>query len=287
MFDLIAPILVPSPLANLQTILDALLGVPSEFMLASVWSFNRFDPDAASIAEFDVPGGWDLLGARVAAYAGLELVAAESDPTELAYLRLELGQPVVLAVDSHELPYRPAYGRVHSARTILATRIDRSAGTVDVLDPWPPTYTGSIPISMLDRARQSDVPEDRVREPLYAGVELKRRWWTLALAADARSRTVDGAMTAIAELAHEAETTASADAIERFRVIVAEAMSKGTARGRFVGRLRCTFGQRSGSGPTCWRCCAGLRSCSAIRCSPPRSIAGRRISTRSDLPATY
>ncbi|QND61846.1 hypothetical protein [Mesorhizobium huakuii] len=227
MSDSIAPILVPSPLANLQTILDALLGVPSEFMLASVWSFNRFDPDAASIAEFDVPGGWDLLGARVAAYAGLELVAAESDPTELAYLRLELGQPVVLAVDSHELPYRPAYGRVHSARTILATRIDRSAGTVDVLDPWPPTYTGSIPISMLDRARQSDVPEDRVREPLYAGVELKRRWWTLALAADARSRTVDGAMTAIAELAHEAETTASADAIERFRVIVAEAMSKG------------------------------------------------------------
>jgi hypothetical protein len=106
-----------------------------------------------------------------------------------------------------------------------------------------------VPVAPLNRARQSNVPEDRVREPLYAGVELKARWWTLALAADARSSTVDGAMAAIAELADEADATASAEAIERFRAVVAEAMAE-AADARLVRRaaalhLRAEIGLRA------------------------------------------
>lgn len=249
MLDRVVPILVPSALANLQTILDDLLGVPSAFMLASVWSFNRFDPERAAIAEFDLPSGWPLVAERIAAFAGVELVASESDPTDLAYQRLELGQPVVLAVDSHELPYRPAYRKVHSARTVVASRIDRTAGTVDVIDPWLPAYAGPLPIAALDRARQSDVPEDHILEPLYAGIALKRRWWTLALSAVAPSYALDGALAAVAALAHEAARTSSADGLEQFRAAVTGARAS-SSREKRVRRaaalhLRAEIGMRA------------------------------------------
>jgi hypothetical protein len=249
MSDRVAPILVPSALANLQTILDDLLGVPSAFMLASVWSFNRFDPERAALAEFDVPSGWSLVAERVAAFAGVELVASESDPTDLAYQRVDLGQPVVVAVDSHELPYRPAYRKVHSARTVIATRIDRIAGTVDVIDPWLPAYAGPLSIAALDRARQSDVAEDRVLEPLYGGIALNRRWWTLALSAVAPSYTLSGALAAVAALVDEATRTSSVDGLEQFRVAVVEAMAC-ASRGKRARRaaalhLRAEIGPRA------------------------------------------
>jgi hypothetical protein len=233
--DQAVPILVPSSLANLQTILDDLLAAPSAFMLASSWSFNRFDRERVALAEFDLPSGWSLVAERVAAFAGVELLAFESDPADRAYERLELRQPVVLAVDSHELPYRPAYRKVHSARTIVATRIDRTAGTVDVIDPWLPAYAGPLPIAALDAARQSEVPEDHLLEPLYAGTALKRRWWTLALSAAAPTGTLNGALAAVSALAHEATRTGSADGLEQFRAAAMEALASGS-RGNRVRR---------------------------------------------------
>ena len=70
--DLAAPILVPSSLANLRWILDDLIGAPSEFLLASVWSFARFDPRWPPLPEFDLPVAWSRVTERVAAFAGVE-----------------------------------------------------------------------------------------------------------------------------------------------------------------------------------------------------------------------
>jgi hypothetical protein len=197
--DAVLPaVLVPSSLFNLQLLLEDLSGPQAGALLGAVWDVGAFAPDAPALAEYDLPISWGRYTHLLAAFAGVKLEHHPSDDGDDAYDRLDLGQSVVLAVDSHDLPYRPAFGRVHSARTIVATRINRAAGTADIVDAWMPTHRGTVDLTDLDRARASDVPHDIGREPLYAGTPLRRRWWTLALIADplvARPEGVTQALT--------------------------------------------------------------------------------------------
>lgn len=213
-------ILVPSVLYNLQYVLEEIGGPYAAALLGTHWGFVPFDASAPALTEFDLPIPWTSYAASLARLAGIGVEYFNGDETDAAFDRVEFGQPVIVAVDSHDLPYRPAYGRVHSARTIVVTGVQRDAGTAEIVDCWMPAFTGSIRIDDLRRARASLVPHDMEREPLYAGTPLRRRWWTLALLAEPLVRDRDGIMRALESLvvqADAAEPMTSADAMDAFR----------------------------------------------------------------------
>jgi hypothetical protein len=216
-----SPVLVPSSLFNLQVVLEDLLGPGQAALLGVCWVFNPFDPGRPAIAEFDLPMPWRHLATPLARFSGVLLEHFTDDPANDAYDRVELGQPVIVAVDSHDLPYRPAYGRVHSARTVIVTGIDRAAGAAEIRDVWMPHYAGPVALADLERARASCVPHEPSREPLFAGCPLHRGWWTLALSSNAPIATPDGSADAVEALAGEAGggagRSSTSDMIDRFR----------------------------------------------------------------------
>lgn len=222
-------LLVPSVLYNLQHVLEEVGGPYAAALLGTHWGFVPFDASAPALAEFDLPIPWRTYTASLARLSGIRVEYLDADEADAAFDRVEFGQPVIIAVDSHDLPYRPAYGRVHSARTIVVTGVRRDAGTAEIVDCWMPAFTGSIRIDNLRRARASLVPHDMEREPLYAGTPLRRRWWTLALLADPEVRDRDGTMRALASLvaqADAAEPMTSADAMDEFRISAVAMLSE-------------------------------------------------------------
>jgi hypothetical protein len=117
---------------------------------------------------------------------------------------------------------------VHSARTVIITGIDRAAGTAEIRDVWMPHYAGPVALADLERARASHVLHEPSREPLFAGCPLHRRWWTLALSANATIATSEGSADAVEALAGEAVGGAgrpsTSDTISRFREAVVAAL---------------------------------------------------------------
>jgi hypothetical protein len=218
--------------------LEDLSGPRAGALLGVAWDFGAFNAAAPVPAEFDLPGGWGLYAERLAAMSGIRLETHCSDEHEDAYDRLDFGQPVVLAVDSYQLPYRPAYRRVHSARTILATRIDRPAGTAEIVDVWMPAYTGTIALADLDRARISAVPYDVRREPLYSGTPLHRRWWTLALLGDPLMAQPSGIARALGFLAAQSAggRLDPAEALEQSRRMIVAALAAPIAESQAIRR---------------------------------------------------
>jgi hypothetical protein len=121
----------------------------------------------------DVP---DLLRRR----GGLD-IRSHADPSGTLmddYLRAG-GRPVIVVVDSFYLPYRPAFGRVHSARTII---VSAAAGDqVYVDDCWEPSYRGQLDRRALAAARRSDAVADPFLEPIYWGVRAEAEWFTVTV----------------------------------------------------------------------------------------------------------
>jgi len=242
-------VLVPSSLRNLNIILDSITGRPSAALLGCVWRFDKFDPDAAALCEYDLPIDWAVYGERLLHFAGIKLEYFDGGQAD-AYGRVELGQPVVVAVDSHELPYRPAWQRVHSARTIIVDRVERASGVADITDIWMPAYAGPIALGDLDRARMSQVPQEIGREPLYAGAPLRSRWWTLALAADSAIGDIPGIRLALSGLVSDCMAAGSAGAMDAFRSHAVEALSRPLAASQMARRaaalhLRAEIGLRA------------------------------------------
>lgn len=117
---------------------------------------------------------------RLSSRSGVQVELRGDEPGQAALRAwLATGKAAIVAVDSFHLSYRPAFGRVHSGRTIIV-RGGSVAGSVSVEDWWPPAWKGEIALRELDAARASDVPLDPFREPIFAGVPLGRRWWTLS-----------------------------------------------------------------------------------------------------------
>lgn len=241
--------LVPSSLRNLNIVLDSITDRPSAALLGCIWGFGKFDSERPALGEYDLPMDWAEYGARLLDFAGIKLECFDDDEAD-AYDRVELGQPVVVAVDSHELPYRPAWQRVYSARTIIVDRVARDTGTADITDIWMPAYTGPIDLADLDRARASQVPHDIRREPLYAGAPLRRRWWTLALAADPLIGRTEGIRLALSRLVSDSIAAETAAAIDAFRRHAVEALSQPLAASQMARRaaalhLRAEIGLRA------------------------------------------
>ncbi len=241
MFDsVVAVAFVPSSLYNFQMLLEDLSGARSGALLGAAWHFGPFNEGGPALCEYNLPISWDSYSHLLAQFAAIKLETHELDDGDDAYDRLDLGQPVVLAVDSFYLPYRPAYLKVHSARTLIATQIDRAEEKVQIADVWMPSYSGNISLADLERARSSSVPSDFEREPLYAGIPLQRRWWTLALLGEPLITRAGGPAYAIALLTAQAagrpDRTSTPETLEQFRETVVTALTLPLAQSRVTRR---------------------------------------------------
>lgn len=72
---------------------------------------------------------------------------------EIVEEKLREGIPIIVAVDGYYLPYHPLFNSEHEQHSLIISGIDRSAGTVQVIDYFPPCFMkGEIKISQLEQA---------------------------------------------------------------------------------------------------------------------------------------
>lgn len=175
----------PSPPRTTTTLfsyLDRLLGEKAprsaSLLLGLRWCFGWPKDDLATLAEWSFPVNPTPLTAALSARGGV--VIAEHDGDRAPELRDHLanGRAAVAAIDAYYLPFRPAFRRIHSARTALV-RPGPTPDTVHVFDGWRPAADGILPMSTLEAARFSQVPLNREREALFAGQPIGGRWWSL------------------------------------------------------------------------------------------------------------
>lgn len=142
--------------------------------LGARWGF-WWPRDEVELWEFSLPDGMvTALGKRT----GIQLCQRAGFPEMRAAVATS---PVICAVNSFYLPYRPAYQRVHSHRTVLLERGDSER--VWVVDDWPPGWHGWLPWAVLADACTCEVPLVPVREPVFAGGRLCADWWTVGVSA--------------------------------------------------------------------------------------------------------
>lgn len=169
---------VPRPhrVSSLFINLEALLAVEDNdtvetaLRLGARWNFGR-PANGVSLAEYSWP--FPYVG-RLPSRTGLRLLTSRG--IDSLRQHVAVGGAAIAAVDSFHLPYRPAYRRVHSGRTVLV-RHD-SAETVWVVDKWPPEYSGPLPWSVLAEAMVSEVPFDPLREPVFSGHPTGELWFS-------------------------------------------------------------------------------------------------------------
>jgi hypothetical protein len=167
---------VSSVFDNLAQILSMRAPRAGLAMLGARWSFELPIPgDRASLCEYSIPG--DLVD-TLARRTGLHI--SEHDGSEPLDPHLRRGDTLIVAVDSFYLPYRPAYGRVHSGRTVLI-KAGAFRDQVWIEDRWQPVYAGPMERRVLEPARYSPVPQDRLREPIFAGRIINGDWFSVEL----------------------------------------------------------------------------------------------------------
>ncbi|HEU4882762.1 MAG TPA: hypothetical protein VFT45_10965 [Longimicrobium sp.] len=165
-----------SLLANLEVLARGAAGPAGAALLGARWSFALPRPALReSLTEFSPPGGPAPFFAALEARTGVRVTEGRGGAL---HGHLASGGAVVVAVDVFHLPYRPAFGRVHSSRTVRV-RPGPAPGQVWVDDDWPPVRSGPLDAAVLDRARASPVPRDEVREPLFAGTPVAGEWWAV------------------------------------------------------------------------------------------------------------
>ncbi|MFD3504214.1 hypothetical protein [Streptomyces sp. NPDC058678] len=145
------------------------------------WGFGLPIGGRTDLTEYSFPlqPDGDLLG-LLRRRGGLA-IKRHDDPSGTAmdvYLQ-ETREPVIAVVDSYHLPYRPAFGRVHSSRTIIVEPLD--SDHVQVEDCWEPSYCGVLHRRALNAARYSDAVANPVLEPVYSGVQAPAQWFTVTV----------------------------------------------------------------------------------------------------------
>lgn len=170
-----------SLLANLEVLARAAAGPEGAALLGARWSFALPRPELReALAEFSPPAGPAPFFATLAARTGLRVTEGRGRGLGA---HLAAGGAAVVAVDVFHLPYRPAFGRVHSSRTVRV-RPGPAPDRVWVDDDWPPARSGPLDAAVLEGARASPVPRDERREPLYAGTPVDGEWWALEVDGD-------------------------------------------------------------------------------------------------------
>jgi hypothetical protein len=144
--------------------------------LGASWRFT-FVPGTCEPVEFYFPCDDEDLAGALAAGQPLHAVwrwpSDASDAAEQLRAAIDAGRPPIVAVDNYHLPFRPAYHDVHAAHLVVVRGYD--GNTVQVLDPMPPAFDGSLADSVLATSRAAATVTDRT-DPFFAGSNLRRRW---------------------------------------------------------------------------------------------------------------
>lgn len=196
---------VSSVFANLEYLLELEHPRWCQAPLGASWGFTRLD----DLTEYTLPCGYvDALHTRTGVTIALHTGADDLDA------HLAAGGRAIVAVDSFHLPYRPAYGRVHSGRTIVAGPAVDDA-LVEVVDRWAPAYTGPLSRETLWRARWSRLPFDRRLEPLLSGWTIRGEW--LSVKACPQRATPGWAGARLADVLSDWHDTGEAEQLARLR----------------------------------------------------------------------
>jgi hypothetical protein len=134
-------------------------------VLGAGWAFVQV-PQDAPYEEFylPLPPGAEL-GQALAPHHALGLGWHTAQHTgrqaldELAEVLARGGLPIA-AVDNYHLPFRPAYHDVHAAHLVIVYAVDGYRELVQVCDPTPPAFRGSVPVEHFLAAWQSSNPAD-------------------------------------------------------------------------------------------------------------------------------
>lgn len=186
---------VSSLFDNMATLVGRQAPRAAQAMMGARWSFAWPWPGACEAScEYSLPVDYAPALVR---RSGLHIV--EHTGRESIDDRLAAGDEVVVAVDTYHLAYRPAFGRVHSGRTILV-RAGGAAGEVWIEDHWEPAYQGPLDRQLLEGARHSQVPRDPILEPVFAGRAIDGEWYSASVKALAIPDIRDWATAVLREL---------------------------------------------------------------------------------------
>lgn len=170
---------VSSIFRNLYLLVSENAPRSAALLLGCRWSFGLPEHSRrALLTEYALPAGATAYATAIAGRSGLRIVEHTGDEADSLGPHLAAGGAAVVAVDCFHLSHRPAYRRVHSARTLLL-RPGRLPGEVVADDAWDPPYAGPVPWAELQRARFSQVPLDPVREPMFAGRPIGGIWFSV------------------------------------------------------------------------------------------------------------
>lgn len=176
------PRTVSSVFTNLERLLTGLAPRSAQVLLGARWGFTLPHPHRRhELVEYSFPPGLTPFVDVLAARTGLHIREHHADAAGDLQDHLVREGPAIVAVDSFYLPYRPAFGRVHSHRTIL---VGPGLGRDDVWidDPWPPGYSGPLSFGDLEPARHSTVPLVPRLEPIFAGRPIDGEWYSVRIA---------------------------------------------------------------------------------------------------------
>ncbi len=170
-------------------------------LLAGRWTFAfPAELHRETLTEFSLPLHPEGFVTVLARRTGLRI---EECSAEGLYDTLAKGRSIIAAVDSFYLPYRPAFGRVHSHRTIIVHGVHSSG--VEIEDVWPPSYRGVVERGTFERARYSEVPLDPEREPIFAGRPIAGEWYLVSKPVAAPVDRFEWAADLLGQLHAEAE----------------------------------------------------------------------------------
>ncbi len=170
---------VSSIFGNIERLLDFRTPRSARVLLGARWSFGLpLTRRRDQLYEYSLPLNpvhfLDVLAARTG-------VVVEHHPASEScglYEYLRDGKAAIVAVDSFFLPYRPAFMRVHSNRTIVIEQT-YDPTRVRVEDLWPPSHTGQLLVSDLERARHSSVLRIPHLEPVFSGHPIDGEWFSV------------------------------------------------------------------------------------------------------------
>jgi hypothetical protein len=157
-------------------------------LLGLRWCFGLPARPLTTLAEYDLPLNPVPIEDVLARRGGLRIRRHLGDRGESLYDHLARGGAAIVAVDAYYLPFRPAFRRIHSSRSVL---LRAPAGRLSIQDGWGPPSTGTVTRQELDAARYSQVPQDANLEPIFAGNPIGGIWWSVEVetraVADARA----------------------------------------------------------------------------------------------------
>lgn len=142
------------------------------------WSFGLPSSSLLELCEYSLPLNPTPILTALEQRGGVRIGRHEGDVEVSLYEHLASGRPAIAAIDAYFLHFRPAYRRIHSARTALV-RPGPEEGCFRVLDGWRPSTEGIVSREDLDLARSSDAPLDVNREALFAGNPVRGVWFSV------------------------------------------------------------------------------------------------------------